>query len=214
MNKTYFVRAEPVSQLFNTGLEQILRDTVIATDTARDGDIVGLDLYLTYNADGMIYFFPFDTVIVREGGKFSTKRWASLAEDHPQRNGIALAFAQLAGKIAGICLQSTLDKMSDDEDTEHFSLGLLAGSVAYLMRNDFQENIIDPLSWEEYELSQDTIDNCLMLLIPDLDSSHARVAILPALSRAQEVILSIQPVVWNDTDPVPFRFDPCPDTAA
>jgi hypothetical protein len=182
-------------------------------DEISPGTYVGTEVQLNYDSMGNIHLYRINGFIRKTAEGYESRAWTTLDKADPVRPRMAEAFMDIGEVLDEVIhardFKKALNEMTtqSDED-EYFTLGILHDGF-YIVKSDFQERI-EEQSWDHPTLTQSMIDEHLLLISPEVTSSHERLKKAPRLAKVHEVVTSLYPVTWNAEGPLAMSFRPTP----
>lgn len=118
---------------------------------------------------------------------------------------VPLALCALELSTQGLPLSFLTDivhEMNSSDDVDQgFEIAFFIEG-AFIVRDDAQENLLEPLSWDQIYPSKSDIDRCARLITVPCTSAHERLQMTPTPMAIHEIAMQIFPLRWNEEDPL------------
>ena len=203
MTEQIHIRTWQDDRLLAPHIKDILAQALSPVEGAEVADAVGLIIPFEHSAAGRIYVQPITDVILMEPKGPKRTRIMNLPKYNPRLVPLALCALELSTQ--GLPLSFLTDiahemNASDDVD-QGFEIALFIDG-AFVVPDDAQENLLEPLSWDKIYPSQSDIDRCARLITLPCASAHERLQMTPTLMAIHEIAMQIFPLRWNEEDPL------------
>lgn len=203
MTEKLHIRTFQDDRLFAPHLKDILTHALVPVQAAEAADPVALIIPFEHSAAGRIYVQPIIEVILMGPTGPKRTRIMNLPKYNPRLVPLALCALDLSTQGLPLSfLTDIVHEMNPSDDVDQgFEIALFIDG-AYVVPDDAQESLLEPLSWDQIYPSQSDIDRCARLVTLPCASAHERLHTTPTLMAIHEIAMQIFPLRWNEEDPL------------